>query len=825
MIRPRSVRSFLSIAALASVALLVYASLVPLHYRPLSWDDSWHAWRQTPWLSLDVFHRADWIANALVVLPAGLLAAAAVDWGHQSGWPLLLVSPLITFALTLVIIGIEMAQIWFPPRTISLNDIAAGFIGAALGPMLWAFVGPAVERGVHRFHSLPRIRDRLAWLGIAWLACLVILSILPLDLILSRVEWQEKLAAGRVQWNPFSGDANARGVLVDFSLAALSFAPIGFFCAVAAEPRRPRWILWLLPVALQLIQLPFFSKSFSTPAIVGGWLGGWSVYWLGNHLDRLATFARRPFFWATLWCLAYAFALADLLWDNERVLRTSDEIGKRFAGTWSWPLVKYYAKSEYGAYTNIFEKMAMFAAIGACCAGWSRSVASGRRQLVIWCSLLAVIVLAFAIELVQIWLPPLVPDMSDTLVYLAGYGLGYYALSLVLAPAAESAHFSHRDEYFPEDSLADLGPVLANPSLRYARQRVLWFLCGLALLAIVAYGSLVPFNYTPHDFKDAWNQLLSSRTGTVKLSSVDWGVNVMLLIPASFCFLAAAWQRNASIAGRIAWSVVVLCGCLAFSVLIELAQSWFPPRVPTIPDVAAQACGAAIGIIAWWICGPSLNRAFAEVHVDDTRQNRLGLMLLAYVVGLLFFSLAPLDLTLHPVELVNKFRAGKILLVPFSYPAATTWQAVYDAIADVLIFVPVGVFATTFLACRNNTDRSIAHSLLLGSAIVVGVEAMQLLVLSRYTDATDLITGSLGVAIGVTGYRFLHGSTSTHVRDSNLRNWWLALGLTLYAVILVAIFWFPFHFDASNTEAVRQRFSQFFTIPFCAPSKAAISRH
>ena len=119
------------------------------------------------------------------------------------------------------------------------------------------------------------------------------------------------------------------------------------------------------------------------------------------------------------------------------------------------------------AYTNIIEKMAVFAAIGACSAGWSRSVASGRRQLVIWCSLLAVIVLAFTIELVQIWLPPLVPDMSDTLVYLAGYGLGYYALVLVMAPATASPHFSHRDEYFPEDSLADLGLVLANPSLRY----------------------------------------------------------------------------------------------------------------------------------------------------------------------------------------------------------------------------------------------------------------------------------------------------------------------------------------------------------------------
>lgn len=158
---PASVRFFLAFAALASVAVLVYASLVRLRYRPLSWESTWEAWRQIPWLSLDVFQRANRVTNALVVLPAGGLAAAAVDWGRQSSWPLLLATPLITFALTLVIIGIELVQVWFPPRTVSLNDVAVGFVGAALGPILWAIGCSFFERGITRYLTLPRFCDRL----------------------------------------------------------------------------------------------------------------------------------------------------------------------------------------------------------------------------------------------------------------------------------------------------------------------------------------------------------------------------------------------------------------------------------------------------------------------------------------------------------------------------------------------------------------------------------------------------------------------------------------------------------------------------------------
>jgi glycopeptide antibiotics resistance protein len=808
---PQSVRRFLWIAALASTAILIYASLVPLNYRPLDWSASWDAWRQIPWFNLDIYRRADWVANALVVLPAGILAAAAVDWGRESSWPLVLMAPWITFVLAMVVVGIELVQVWFPPRTVSLNDIAAGFVGAALGPVLWSIVGQSVEGHFARFYGLPRVQDRIAWLCAGWLVALLILSALPLDVILSQAEWQEKVSAGRVQLNPFVGGAEGQRALAGLDAAVLACAPLGFFCFVT-RPQMASLLLWGFPVALQLIQLPMFSRSLSTAAIVGGWIGGWGTYWLASELPRWSRLLRKPAVWGCGWGAACLFALFYLLRNYDEVVASTDQIQARFANAWSFPLVKYYAKSEYGAFTNILEKMAVFALIGACCAGWARTVQENRRQFVVFGSLLVAALIAIGTEVVQIYLVPLVPDMSDVLVYMAGYGLGYYLTMFVTAPAGRIQH-SARSEYFPEDTLADFGFVLATPAIQNSRQRLFWLMGGLALMAFAAHGSLVPWNYTPRDFDAAIKQLLATGKSDHPLSSVDWGVNVMLLIPAGFCLAAATWARNASLANRVAWSVVVLCGCATFSVLIELAQSWFPPRVPSVADIVAQICGAVIGIVCWWIFGPWINRLLEEVSLDDSQENRLGLILSVYVAGLLFFSLSPLDLTLHPADLVDKYQAGRILLVPFAAPLETWSKALYGMVADILLFIPVGVFAATFLARRNQMDRSLAKSLLLGALIVVAVEAMQLLVKSRYTETTDVLTGWIGVTIGVFGYRYFRGTDSIHVRDLNLRSWWLALLIVSYSGISLLIWWWPFQFDFSNLDDARQRVSEFFSIP------------
>jgi hypothetical protein len=71
----------------------------------------------------------------------------------KDGWPLLVFRwPLLVF-LAAVVFGIELVQVWFPPRTVSQNDIFAGWCGAAGGMLAWVFFGETLVWSLEKFVS------------------------------------------------------------------------------------------------------------------------------------------------------------------------------------------------------------------------------------------------------------------------------------------------------------------------------------------------------------------------------------------------------------------------------------------------------------------------------------------------------------------------------------------------------------------------------------------------------------------------------------------------------------------------------------------------
>src|SRR5438034_3586225 len=134
----------LGLATLAYAAFVVYGSLVPLdfHYRPLV--AAWDAFLQTPYLHLDVGSRADWVANILLYIPLGFFATGWLAAASRSRG---VAASFVVFGLcVLVAVGVEFTQLFFPPRTFSLNDIVAEIIGSALGIALWLSAGERVTR-------------------------------------------------------------------------------------------------------------------------------------------------------------------------------------------------------------------------------------------------------------------------------------------------------------------------------------------------------------------------------------------------------------------------------------------------------------------------------------------------------------------------------------------------------------------------------------------------------------------------------------------------------------------------------------------------------
>jgi glycopeptide antibiotics resistance protein len=187
----------------------------------------------------------------------------------------------------------------------------------------------------------------------------------------------------------------------------------------------------LLPLAFELVQLPLYSKHVTTIEVLGGWLGGALGYLLGSNLFRLHALVQRPIAWGLAWMLAMATTFVALLFNHAGVLHDSAEIARRFSDAWQWPLVRYYSGSEYNALTNMLVKLGLFAMMGVAAFGWQKTSSNWLSRVVVVSTLVVAIVAAFAIELVQILLPPHVADISDAITYCLGYGAGYQVTRLL----------------------------------------------------------------------------------------------------------------------------------------------------------------------------------------------------------------------------------------------------------------------------------------------------------------------------------------------------------------------------------------------------------
>jgi VanZ family protein len=144
-------RHFAWLCVLYALLMLYSSTLVGpdgVNFVPLDPAEALHRFLATPFLDTGSDQRADWMGNLLMLVPFGFLVAGAIWPVRPMVKPPAAIGGLLTCAA--VILAIKYLQLFFPPRTVSLNYIVAQSIGAAIGCaafVLWRErISPSINR-------------------------------------------------------------------------------------------------------------------------------------------------------------------------------------------------------------------------------------------------------------------------------------------------------------------------------------------------------------------------------------------------------------------------------------------------------------------------------------------------------------------------------------------------------------------------------------------------------------------------------------------------------------------------------------------------------
>ena len=265
----------------------------------------------------------------------------------------------------------------------------------------------------------------------------------------------------------------------------------------------------------------------------------------------------------------------------------------------------------------------------------------------------------------------------------------------------------------------------------------------LGLLAFLVYGSWAPMALQPQPLAEAWGRFLAlPGAWEGAFSRSDLAVNFVLTVPLAFgaAYLAATLPSPRA---RGCWTLLAWPALLLVSVGVEFGQLYFPPRTPSWTDVAMQALGSAVGLLLFVALGARAQAGVADLSARLPVGQRLERWLFVYLLLLLAWQTMPLDLTVSPVEIYRKWRDGRVLLLPFSALPADGWAALWQCAADLLPWIPVGALGWMALP-RPGLGGLLGRAV----AVAAAVELVQLFVVSRVSDVTDVFMGSAGVLAG-----------------------------------------------------------------------------
>jgi VanZ family protein len=417
---------FVGLAIVYGLAVL-YSSLMlgpdGLHYVPLSAAEAWQRFRAIHFVDNASDQRADWIANAIMTIPLAYLVNGALKPDSRRG-PETGRAGIALLTCIVFILAAKYAQLFFPPRTVTLNYIAAQSLGAVLGVALFRF---ARRRLYPVVRAMYQDGDGLVIVLGAYTVLLAAFTLMPFDIALSPSDLGTRFTQLPLSIVPGPGHHlvyRAALVVAD----AVAMIPVGMFLAVSERELSFQPLLWrgvgfvTVVTILSLFVLsatPFILSLISRP--VGVALGIEFVLWLkGKDLWK------RHYRYARYVPIVLPAYIVVLVWGNGLLTGgwlSVDQAEAALDPRRLLPLWSLYIVTKVQAAQTVVTALALFAPIGAMIwlkrGFWAKGVGF---------SAIFAFVLSLAIEIGRAMKPGLTPEFTEPFIAATGAALTFRAM-------------------------------------------------------------------------------------------------------------------------------------------------------------------------------------------------------------------------------------------------------------------------------------------------------------------------------------------------------------------------------------------------------------
>ena len=417
------------IYALAVTYVSVVIGPIGFHFVPQDLSEAWRALLAMKYVEHGSDQRADWMSNLAMAIPLGFLCMGAL-WPQRSG-PLRWIAAVgALFCCAIFVVAVKYAQLFFPPRTVTLNYVFAQNLGSLLGTLLFA--------ATHRNHHLLNLSshdfaDRaLATTVWIYAAALIIYFLFPFDFVLSFGDFKDRIAELPAFFSSWPGEGRPRGVRVALLFAnAIETIPLGIL--LATQKSRPR-LGRIAIVGLILMSAVFVGSALiisATPSLVSivlrsvGIIIGAAITIHLKQIDlgRFRTSLARlgPYLWVPyIIFVLYVNGLVPGHW------RSLDEARATLDVRGLLPLWHYYIVSKTQAMASLAVHAVMYAPVGILI-----SLRDEKRPRNSGVAALAAFFFSSCVEIGR-WLQPgLQPDFNTAFIAAVSAGLAVKAMPAV----------------------------------------------------------------------------------------------------------------------------------------------------------------------------------------------------------------------------------------------------------------------------------------------------------------------------------------------------------------------------------------------------------